>query len=468
MNNLKRRTLLSASDGGTGRKMIGNYEVVDLGLPNGLLFATCNVGANVETDYGKYYKYGYGSTKFSPSEDMYNGTEDPLASSRDTATKAIGSGWMMPTIYEFQNLVDLTNYEWVTNFNGSGKNGAKFTSKTNPNAYLFIPAAGYCANDTYPISANCAYWSSTPNGQYSANYLNLSGSSHTINGMRRDWGLSVRGVYQEPGKPMPPMRVLFVNKTDTTQKQIFEQDNWPSASDWTPIGIVVVPGSHNRYGDGKNGIMSLGCIGEDGTMQTTGTTDNLEVKWGDYSAGAHGATTLDGSVNSGYVQQQTNSSSTALSYKESYSQVAYPYTSLTATENRVMRLGALWDCAGVWNTDQIIARISQRYSYPAASACRKLVTIGTSAGDWYLPAAGELAYLPSIRYQVNDTINALNAKYGNVGVLLDLDSEYDTYYWSSTEGGSYYYAWFVYMENGTVGNGENKGYAHHVRAFMRF
>jgi hypothetical protein len=38
-----------------------NYEYVDLGLPSGTLWAKCNVGASVETDYGNYYKYGKGA-----------------------------------------------------------------------------------------------------------------------------------------------------------------------------------------------------------------------------------------------------------------------------------------------------------------------------------------------------------------------------------------------------------------------
>ena len=103
-----RRTLLTTSSGGidptTGRGMIGNYEVVDLGLPNGLLFATCNVGANTETSYGDYYKYGYGSLKYEtePDNKYYQGTENPLASSADTATQVMGEGWKMPTYDELQ------------------------------------------------------------------------------------------------------------------------------------------------------------------------------------------------------------------------------------------------------------------------------------------------------------------------------------------------------------------------------
>ena len=42
----------------------GNYhEYVDLGLPSGLLWATCNVGADTPEDYGDYFAWGEISTK---------------------------------------------------------------------------------------------------------------------------------------------------------------------------------------------------------------------------------------------------------------------------------------------------------------------------------------------------------------------------------------------------------------------
>ena len=34
------------------------YEYVDLGLPSGLKWAKCNVGAEKETDYGYYFQWG--------------------------------------------------------------------------------------------------------------------------------------------------------------------------------------------------------------------------------------------------------------------------------------------------------------------------------------------------------------------------------------------------------------------------
>ena len=42
---------------------IQGLEYVDLGLPSGTLWATCNVGANKPEDYGNYYAWGETGTK---------------------------------------------------------------------------------------------------------------------------------------------------------------------------------------------------------------------------------------------------------------------------------------------------------------------------------------------------------------------------------------------------------------------
>jgi hypothetical protein len=195
-------------------------------------------------------------------------------------------------------------------------------------------------------------------------------------------------------------------------------------------------------------------------MQTSGTTDNLSMQWGGYGTDASlsNYTTSDGSNGSIYVQYQANSSATTLSYRTTPN-IAYPYTDLTAIENSVISAGSLSDYNGVGNTNILNASPS---TYIAAAACKKFNTIGTSAGDWYLPAADELAYLPSIRHQVNGTISALNAKYGNVGVQLDTSFNY----WSSSEYNANF-AWSVNMYNGYVSNYDKGGYFLRVRAFLR-
>ena len=44
-----------------------NHEYVDLGLPSGTLWATCNVGADSPEDYGDYFAWGE-----TESKEVYN------------------------------------------------------------------------------------------------------------------------------------------------------------------------------------------------------------------------------------------------------------------------------------------------------------------------------------------------------------------------------------------------------------
>ena len=152
-------------------KQIKEYEYVDLGLPSGLKWAKCNVGAEKETDYGDYFQWGdiddktnydcswesykYGddlnlskyNTENNGYKNGYRGTIDnkiTLDLEDDAARANMGGNWRMPTATEFQELYDNTTNEWVEDYNGSGVNGMKFTSKTDETKYIFIPAAGYC------------------------------------------------------------------------------------------------------------------------------------------------------------------------------------------------------------------------------------------------------------------------------------------------------------------------------------
>lgn len=48
---------------------INGHEYVDLGLPSGLKWATCNVGAKSPEEYGDYYAWGETYTKDEYKED---------------------------------------------------------------------------------------------------------------------------------------------------------------------------------------------------------------------------------------------------------------------------------------------------------------------------------------------------------------------------------------------------------------
>ena len=174
-----------------------NYEFVDLGLPSGTLWARCNVGAETETDYGNYYMYGKGATQYNSGDTSYHGTEDPLDEDYDTATQVMGAPWHMPTMDQMDELIANTTQTWQTNFNGSGINGIKFTSRKDNTKYIFFPAAGHWTGGTqYELNDAFSCWGSAPKDYDMAYSIGCGSSTHLVSVWYnyRSVGMSVRGV----------------------------------------------------------------------------------------------------------------------------------------------------------------------------------------------------------------------------------------------------------------------------------
>ena len=189
---------------------------VDLGLPSGLLWATCNIGADNPEDYGDYfawgetqpqttydwstYQYCMGSnstlTKYCNNSSYgYDGFTDDLSTllpEDDAATANWGHGWRMPTKEEFEELYNNTTVTWTTQ---NGVNGRLFTA-SNGNS-LFLPAAGYRdGSNLYSAGSYGFYWSSslyTDNPSGAWNFYFYSGS-YDMYGSGRVYGQSVRPV----------------------------------------------------------------------------------------------------------------------------------------------------------------------------------------------------------------------------------------------------------------------------------
>jgi hypothetical protein len=159
------------------------HEYVDLGLPSGLLWATCNVGADTPEAYGDYFAWGetttkdtygwsnyqhcngsdYALTKYCYNSSYgYNGFTDNLTTLQpedDAATANWGSGWRMPTKAEFAELLDHTTMTVTTQ---NGVNGWLFTAKNGSGNSLFLPAAGCRWGDELGGAGGWgAYWSSS-------------------------------------------------------------------------------------------------------------------------------------------------------------------------------------------------------------------------------------------------------------------------------------------------------------------
>ena len=191
------------------------HEYVDLGLPSGLLWATCNVGADTPEDYGDYfawgetqpkdtynwytYQYCNGSdntfTKYcSNSSYGYNGFTDNLTTllpEDDAAAANWGSGWRMPTKMEWRELFNNTTVTLTTQ---NGVNGHLFTA-SNGNS-LFLPATGcrYFGTLFYGGSRGY-YWSSSlyTDPDY-AWYFYFDSGNYGVYVEIRNYGFPVRPV----------------------------------------------------------------------------------------------------------------------------------------------------------------------------------------------------------------------------------------------------------------------------------
>ena len=220
-----------------------------------LKWATMNLGAEKETDYGYYFAWGatelaysslssdkftfvtsrpdsYGGSGWTQSSGFakvntpyYNGSnyekytgssgdkKDKLESGDDVAAKLWGGNWRMPTSQEFKDLADAcggsssyntskkpgkdTNVDkgiyWCTNYDGVA--GCLFCDGTNK---LFFSAAGY-GNGTDLINAGShgRYWSSSLSTGDTGNAYYLYFNSGNVNpqsNFSRYLGFSVRPV----------------------------------------------------------------------------------------------------------------------------------------------------------------------------------------------------------------------------------------------------------------------------------
>ena len=201
-------------------KKINNngYDYVDLGLPSGALWATCNVGADKPADYGLYFQWGdtkgyikdqvgkgeeqkkfasdESDYKFGvyPNYTKYTTTGATLDLEDDAAHVNMGGSWHMPTPDQIKELTANTTSTWTTK---DGVNGRLFTSKKDGTKSIFIPAAGDAWDGSVHYSGDYgSVWSAMLDtddvigGQLLGFY---SGNVNLLNDDRFS-GLSVRGI----------------------------------------------------------------------------------------------------------------------------------------------------------------------------------------------------------------------------------------------------------------------------------
>ncbi len=188
-------------------------RAIDLGLPSGIKWASCNVGATAPEEYGGYYAWGETDEKSNYNWSTYkycNGTstsmtkyctdsihgtvdnKTTLEPGDDVAHVKWGGSWRMPTKAEQDELRNNCTWTWSTL---NGVNGYRVTGP-NGNS-IFLPAAGYrFESGVYYQGSDGRYWSSSLYSSNSSSAYNLlfSSSYYDWDYNDRYLGRSVRPV----------------------------------------------------------------------------------------------------------------------------------------------------------------------------------------------------------------------------------------------------------------------------------
>ena len=166
--------------------MHNGHEYIDLGLPSGNMWATCNLGADVPEAAGNYYAWAETAPKqtytaenypyirlvvegedtlqklkkyCSQSPFGYEGFRDELESllaEDDAAAVNWGGQWTMPTEDDFQELINCCTVKADTINNVAG-----LTFKGNNGNSIFLPAVRYYSDEGLADYACGCYWTST-------------------------------------------------------------------------------------------------------------------------------------------------------------------------------------------------------------------------------------------------------------------------------------------------------------------
>lgn len=187
-----------------------NSNVVDLGLPSGVKWTTCNLGAEKPWNYGNYYAWGETETK-----EEYN-FETYKYSKNDAATAVLGSDYSTPSIDDWYELRNQCYWVWTSNYNEQGTSGyivykakseedkgkkvyrfeTQSASYSLSDTHIFLPAAGYRSDANLDYAGfDGYYWSSTlyePDYAYNCDFSSRSVS--TGGRGRNDIGRSIRPV----------------------------------------------------------------------------------------------------------------------------------------------------------------------------------------------------------------------------------------------------------------------------------
>ena len=193
-----------------------SVQSIDLGLPSGTLWASCNVGSEQPEQPGDYFAWGETSgytggketftwenyllckgtknsiTKYTASDGLKE-----LSLADDAAWMNWGGEWRTPSKEQLEELIN-TEYTAMTYISEGEKKGWQVTSRANGNS-IFLPLSGYRYDDKLDAGYNGSYWSRTLGAGFSAEGLGLYAGSFNISMYERRVGQTVRAVaFKQP------------------------------------------------------------------------------------------------------------------------------------------------------------------------------------------------------------------------------------------------------------------------------
>lgn len=178
-----------------GENWEDGHQYVDLGLPSGLRWAACNIGAEAPWDYGIYYTWGEMGAKEDYSLAAYTYKDNPteLPQDKDVAHLSWRGYWRMPTRENFKELMEECTWTFERNYHGT--HGYVVTGP-NGNS-IFLPAGGLRNGRNLVLDNEYGYfWSSSIINQDNTRGWILRYNDATIYRVDelRHYGLTVRPV----------------------------------------------------------------------------------------------------------------------------------------------------------------------------------------------------------------------------------------------------------------------------------
>ena len=207
-----------------------DVQAVDLGLPSGIRWASCNVGATTPEGYGYYFAWGetdskkdyswttykyanvgeryhYKFTKYctdaSSGDNGFIDNKTVLEPEDDAATANWGDVWRMPTDAEWTELREQCAWTYTTL---NGVYGYQVASKTNGNS-IFLPVAGFRNGTSLYLQGRRGYYSSSSLLEnYSDNVWIVTFNHEEVyrHSNNRNNGLSVRPVQDKQEEVVEP------------------------------------------------------------------------------------------------------------------------------------------------------------------------------------------------------------------------------------------------------------------------